>query len=337
MQKTVEVDAPDSNGAAANPIDDRMDWFTSIPYLFVHAFCLLGALPGLRPSWGVMALCMSMYFLRMFGITAGYHRYFAHRSYKTGRIFQFILAFIGTTSLQKGVLWWAAHHRAHHKYSDDPRDIHSPVQRGLYWAHQGWILCRRYNATDWNRIQDFAKFPELRWLNNHFIFPALAAEAVVFIGGFISGLPAFSQLLALSGAPLSEALWSAAREGLRVGLWGGFFSTVLLWHGTFTINSLAHVWGSRRYQTSDTSRNNLFLALITMGEGWHNNHHHYQSTANQGFFWWEVDFSYYILKMLSWFGIVWDLRKPPAHILANTIAKGDASGDEPAAETAATL
>jgi stearoyl-CoA desaturase (delta-9 desaturase) len=296
--QTANVDTPNlppaSNGAAGrNP--DRPSYIATIPYFFVHAACLLGIHPSLRPSWGAMIVCIAIYYLRMFGITAGYHRYFSHRSYKTGRVFQFILAAIGTTSLQKGVLWWAAHHRTHHKYSDEPRDIHSPRQRGLYWAHQGWILSPRFEATDWPRIQDFAKYPELRWLNQHFIIPALMAEGLLFL--------------------VSWLVTGNAVEGLRIALWGGFFSTVLLWHGTFTINSLAHVWGSRRYKTTDDSRNNFILALITMGEGWHNNHHYYQSTANQGFFWWEVDFSYYILKVLSWFGIVWDLRTPPAHVL----------------------
>jgi stearoyl-CoA desaturase (delta-9 desaturase) len=302
VMQTLATPYPGSSPAGDGASNDnrRTDWITSIPYFFVHAACIL--LVFMPPTWSDIALCIGLYYLRMFGITAGYHRYFSHRAYKTGRVFQFILAFIGTTSLQKGVLWWAAHHRAHHKYSDEERDIHSPRQRGLYWAHQGWILCPRHNATDWARIQDFAKYPELRWLNNHFISPALLAVGTLFLIAFG---------VALFGHTAREALW----KGAHAAMWGGFLSTVLLWHGTFTINSLAHVWGSRRYKTTDDSRNNLFLALLTMGEGWHNNHHHYQSTANQGFFWWEIDFSYYILKVLSWFGIVWDLRTPPAHIV----------------------
>lgn len=266
--------------------DQRMEWITSLPYIGVHVASLSAIWLGATPT--DIALCIGLYYLRMFGITAGYHRYFAHRSYKTGRLFQFLLAFIGTLSLQKGVLWWAAHHRIHHKHSDDENDIHSPVQRGLYWAHQGWILCKKYTTTDWQRIQDFAKYPELRWLNEHFLIPPIAAGVVLYLIG-----------------------------GWHFFVWGGLVSTVALWHGTFTINSLSHVWGRRRYKTSDDSRNNFILAILTMGEGWHNNHHHYQSTANQGFFWWEVDLSYYILKALSWVGIVWDLRKPPKHILEN--------------------
>lgn len=278
--------------------EERMDRYTSIPYYFVHAVALIGggiAIAQGAVTWVDLVLCGFFYYLRMFGITAGYHRYFSHRAYKTGRAFQFILAFLGTISLQKGVLWWAAHHRAHHKYSDQPRDIHSPVQRGLYWSHMGWFLCGRYDMTDWERIQDFAKYPELRWLNKNFRIPAISSVILMFLVGWL-----------VRGDLIG---------GLRVGLWGGFISTMLLWHGTFTINSLAHIWGSRRYKTTDDSRNNFFLALITMGEGWHNNHHHYQSTANQGFFWWEVDLSYYVLKMLSWPGIVWDLRTPPRHIV----------------------
>ena len=279
---------------------NKMDPYTSIPYFFVHAVGLIGggvAIAYNQVTWVDLLLCASFYYLRMFGITAGYHRYFSHRTYKTGRVFQFILAMIGTTALQKGVLWWAAHHRAHHKYSDEPQDIHSPRQSGFYFSHMGWFLCHKHDATDWARIQDFAKYPELTFLNKHYRYPAIIAVVLIFLVGWI--------------------VRGDVTGGLRAGLWGGFVSTVLLWHGTFTINSLAHVWGSRRYQTSDDSRNNVWLALLTMGEGWHNNHHHYMSSANQGFFWWEIDMSYYLLKVLSWVGVVKDLRKPPQHIIDN--------------------
>jgi stearoyl-CoA desaturase (delta-9 desaturase) len=246
-----------------------------------------------------------MYYLRMFGITAGYHRYFSHRAYKTGRVFQFILAFLGTTAMQKGVLWWAAHHRKHHKYSDLPEDIHSPVQNSLFWSHIGWILSRKYDATDWARIQDFAKYPELRWLNKYYVIPPILGGALLYVYNGWAGF-----------------------------VWGGLVSSVLLWHGTFTINSLSHLWGSRRYKTTDDSRNNPVLAMITMGEGWHNNHHHYQSTANQGFFWWEIDLSYYILRALSVVGLVWDLRTPPKHILENRapVHEGPGRGEPKSAE-----
>jgi stearoyl-CoA desaturase (delta-9 desaturase) len=262
---------------------DRIDWITSIPFLAIHATVFVAFFVTFK--WWYPVVALGLYGLRMFGITAGFHRYFSHRTYKTNRVFQFVLAWIGTMSAQKGVLWWAAHHRDHHKYSDQPEDIHSPVQRGFWWSHVGWILAPVNDATKFDRIRDFAKYPELVWLNKYHWVPPLTLAIAL---GFIGGLPLL--------------------------VWGFSISTVALWHGTFTINSLSHVIGKRRYVTTDDSRNNWVLALITLGEGWHNNHHYYMSSANQGFFWWEIDVSYYTLKVLSWLGLVWDLRKPPAHI-----------------------
>jgi stearoyl-CoA desaturase (delta-9 desaturase) len=277
------MDKPSATALPSLPERDRLDKLTSIPFFAIHALAL-GAF-FVRFHWYYPVVALALYYVRMFGITAGYHRYFAHRSYKTGRVFQFLLAFLGATSAQKGVLWWAAHHRDHHKFSDQPEDIHSPVQRGFWWSHVGWILSSRYDETKYARIRDFGKYPELMWLNKYHLVPPILLAVVL---GLIGGVPMM--------------------------VWGFCVSTVLLWHGTFTINSLSHVFGSRRYQTTDDSRNNWLLALITCGEGWHNNHHYYMSTANQGFYWWEIDFSYWTLKALSWVGLVWDLRTPPKHI-----------------------
>ena len=260
---------------------DRIDWVKSIPFLGVHAVALGTIVLG-RFSWALLALALASYSLRMFGITAGYHRYLSHRSFRTGRVFQFLLALLGTTATQKGPLWWAGHHRDHHRFSDQPEDVHSPVQRGFWWSHVGWIMSRRYEATKLDRVRDLARYPELRWLDRWHIVPAIAYATAFWAVG---GVPAL--------------------------LWGYFVSTVLLWHGTFLVNSLAHVVGRRRYGTADASRNSLAIALATMGEGWHNNHHHYQSTANQGWFWWEVDVTYYALRALAALGIVSDLRTPP--------------------------
>ncbi len=263
---------------------DRIDWRKSIPFLSVHAVAL--ATVALGPfSWGLLAVAVGSYYLRMFGISAGYHRYFSHRSYRTGRVFQFLLALLGSTATQKGVLWWAAHHRDHHRFSDQPEDIHSPVQRGFWWSHVGWIMANRYEETKLDRVRDLARYPELLWLDRFHVVPAIAYAAV---------------------------LWAVG--GVPVLLWGYFVSTVLLWHGTFLVNSLAHVVGRRRYHTTDESRNSFLIALATMGEGWHNNHHHYQSTANQGWYWWEVDASYYVLRALEAIGLVRDLRTPPAAV-----------------------
>jgi len=267
----------------------KIDLAGSIPFLAMHALGLCAFFFDFDMT--MFWLCLGSYYTRMIGITAGYHRYFSHRSYKTSRLFQFIMAFLAQTSAQKGVLWWAAHHRHHHKHSDTETDIHSPVHRGFWYSQIGWVMNSSTVGTEWKFIQDFAKFPELRWLNKYFLVPpALYALAIYLVFG-----------------------WTGV-------FWGFFFSTMILYHGTFLINSLTHVFGRIRYRSGDQSRNSFILAVLTCGEGWHNNHHYYQATANQGWFWWEIDLSFYTLKLLSWLGIVWDLRLPPAHIKARTIA-----------------
>ncbi len=261
----------------------------TLPWWTVHAATVAGVW-HFGWSWSGFGLAVIMYYIRMFFVTAGYHRYFSHRSFKTSRAFQFILALLGQTAAQMGALWWAAKHREHHKHSDQPPDLHSPKQDGFWWSHLGWHLSGKVSDTDMAKIADFAKYPELVWLNKRGV--GLLPPAI----------------LALSFLPFG-GVWAM--------LWGFFVSTVLLWHGTFTINSLAHMFGRRRYVTTDTSRNSMLLALLTMGEGWHNNHHHHQSSVKQGFFWWEIDMTYYILRLLALFGVVWDLRKPTAAALAS--------------------
>ena len=239
---------------------------TVIPFLVLHGGCLGLLFVPFRWSW--VGLMLLSYSVRMFGITAGYHRYFSHRTYKLARGWQFLMAFLAETSGQKGILWWAAHHRVHHQHADGERDIHSPGQRGFWWAHVGWVLSNDYDGYDPRLIKDFSKYPELRWLE----------AFMLWLGG-----------------------WGAFA-------WGFVASTVLLFHGTFTINSVAHLWGSRRFDTPDDSRNNFVLALITLGEGWHNNHHKFMYACQQGIRWWEVDITFYALKMLSWLGVAKELR-----------------------------
>ncbi|MBI3542245.1 MAG: fatty acid desaturase [Deltaproteobacteria bacterium] len=264
---------------------DRIDWVTSVPFIGMHVAAVAG-LFYFPLTWKHAALAVGLYYLRMFGITAGFHRYFSHRTYKMGRAMQFAMAFLGTLSVQKGVLWWAAHHRHHHKFSDKVEDVHSPVQRGFWWSHVGWILAKTYEDTDFSQVRDLTKYPELVWLNKYHVVPAFVlGTALVLAGG-----------------------WAAF-------FWGFVVSTVVLWHGTFTVNSLTHVFGKKRYDSGDESRNSFLIALITLGEGWHNNHHHYMSSTRQGFFWWELDGSYYALKLLEKVGLVSDLREPPAHLL----------------------
>ncbi len=256
---------------------------STLPFWALHVGCFAAFF--IEFSWWYVALAVVGYAVRMFGVTGGYHRYFSHRTYSTSRAFQFVLAFLAMCSVQKGVIWWASHHRHHHTHSDQEDDTHSP-QDGFWWSHVGWILSDQNNQTEEHYVRDLMRFPELVWLNKNFLVPPVVWGVAMFL---IAGVP-----------------------GL---VWGLCISTVFCWHGTFTINSLSHTWGGRRYVTTDTSRNNFVLALITLGEGWHNNHHRFQSSARNGFFWWELDMTYYTLKMLSFVGLVWDLRPVPKHLL----------------------
>jgi stearoyl-CoA desaturase (delta-9 desaturase) len=257
-----------------------LHWLRELPFIAIH-MATMSVLFCPVDRWALM-LCLGTYLIRMFGITAGYHRYFAHRSFKTSRVFQFILAWLGCSALQKGPLWWVAHHREHHQHSDTDRDVHSPHAHSFWWSHVGWIMAWESKATDVKKVPDLNRFAELRWLDRCHWLPGLVLAGVFWL---------------LHGWP-----------GL---VWGFVVSTVVLYHATFAINSVAHLLGSQRYVTKDQSRNNLVLALLTLGEGWHNNHHHYPGSANQGFFWWEIDITYYLLKLLAAFGLVWNLRRPP--------------------------
>ena len=270
------------------PNGARISLLRAFPFLVIHLAALAAFWVPFR--WSYLVACIVLYLVRMFWVTAGYHRYFSHRTFKTSRAFQFLIAFLAMTSAQKGILWWAAHHRHHHRHSDTELDLHSPTLFGFFWSHVGWIISDRYNYTRLDYIADFAKYPELRWLNKYHLVPPVALGVALYLMG-----------------------------GWSLFIWGFCVSTVLLWHGTFTINSLSHLFGTTRYATADTSKNNFLLALITLGEGWHNNHHHYMAAARQGFFWWELDITYYALKTLSWCGFVWDLRKIPLHLLDEQI------------------
>jgi stearoyl-CoA desaturase (delta-9 desaturase) len=260
--------------------DEGISRASSIPFLLCHLAPLAAIFTGItRTSLVLFAI---LFVSRMWFITAGYHRYFAHRAYRTSRFFQFVLAFGGGTAAQQGALWWAANHRDHHRYTDTERDPHTP-QKGFWWSHIGWVLSGKYSSDDLSRIDDFAKYPELLFLEHHqWIAPWTAALAAFLIGGW---------------------------PGLVVGFFG---STVLLWHSTFSVNSLAHMFGTRRFGTNDTSRNNALVAAFTLGEGWHNNHHHYPACARQGFYWYEYDPTYWGLRVLAALHVVHDLKQPPA-------------------------
>lgn len=278
------------------------DHVLNVGFIGIHVACILVIWVGF--SWTALAVCVFLYFLRMFAVTAGYHRYFAHRTYKTTRTFQFLIGLVAATSLQNGPLWWAAHHRHHHRYSDTEEDVHSPVTGSFFWSHMGWILSKKFSNYDPKLVHDLEKFPELQWLQKYYIYAASGLGVLLFIVGMLLG----------------SYMPELGTNGPQMLVWGFFISTTILYHGTFTINSLAHKFGSRRFNTTDDSRNNFFLALITLGEGWHNNHHRFLSSERQGFYWWEIDISHYILTAFSWVGIVWDIKSPPQAIYAEAEA-----------------
>ena len=283
--------------AGANQLPTRppeqIDWLRVIPFISLHLSCLLVIWVGWSPV--AVGVALALYAVRMLTITGVYHRYFSHRTYETSRFWQFVGALIGATSAQRGPLWWASHHRHHHRFADQPDDTHSPVQRGFLWSHMLWILTPKYFGTKKKFVKDWSRFPELVFLNRYDILPPLALLVVLLVTGRLLGVY----------AP------SLGTSGLQMAVWGFAISTVALFHATATINSLDHLIGRRRYNTPDHSRNNWVLALITFGEGWHNNHHHYPIASRQGFFWWEIDLTYYVLIVLSWLGIVRGLTPLP--------------------------
>lgn len=273
-----------------------LDRSTCAQFLFMHVACLLALWTG--ASAVAVGTCLALYVVRMFAITAGFHRLLAHRTYRTGRVFQFVLAFTGTAAYQKGPLWWAAQHRAHHLNTDTESDLHSPMAHSFWQSHIGWFLARQSLTIDPTLITNLSKYRDLRLLDRFYSVPPIMLAVATY------GL----------GALLARYAPTLGTSGGQMLVWGFFISTVLLYHGTFTVNSLAHIFGRRRFATNDNSRNNLFVALITLGEGWHNNHHHYPASERQGFYWWELDVAHYTLRVLSWFGLVWDIRTPPARV-----------------------
>jgi stearoyl-CoA desaturase (delta-9 desaturase) len=281
---------------AADDADRGVDWLRTVPFVAMHLACLAVFWVGFSATALIVAI--GLYALRMFAITGFYHRYFSHKAFHTSRAAQFLFAVLAASAVQRGPMWWASQHRHHHAHADEEVDVHSPVRHGFLWSHMGWFLCRANFRTRLELVKDWARFPELRFLDR---FDAVV-PAVLGIGLF------------LLGEILENTLPELGTDGPQLLVWGFAISTIVLYHATFTVNSLAHVWGRRRYATRDTSRNNPWLALITFGEGWHNNHHHYPSSARQGFYWWEFDPTYYLLRLLAWCRIVWNLKPLPAGV-----------------------
>jgi len=291
LRRWFDTDTPPQDRDAG-----RIDWLRGAPFVGLHLGCLAVLWVGV--SRIALEVAAVTYAVRMFAITAFYHRYFAHRTFRTTRALQFAFAVLGATSVQRGPLWWAAHHRRHHQHADTALDPHSP-RDGFLRSHMLWFLRSEAFATDWKRIPDLARYPELRWLDRYDIaVPVL-----------------FATLLYAGGALLARYAPQFGTSGAQLLVWGFCVSTVVLFHVTVTINSLAHRFGARRYDTRDDSRNNFWLALLTFGEGWHNNHHHFPGSVRQGFRWWEVDLTYYGLRLMALLGLVQRLKPVPARVL----------------------
>ena len=282
---------------------ERFEFKRAVPFIILHIGCLGVIWTGW--SWTAVGIAALLYVIRMFAITGIYHRYFCHRAYHTSRFVQFLFGLIGLTAVQRGPLWWAAVHRHHHAHSDEPVDAHSPVMKGFLWSHIGWLTSSRNFPTDYRMVRDLQKFPELVFLNRFDL-----------IGPFLLLI-----ILAGLGALLQAFFPGLGTNPWQLIVWGFFISTTLVFHATCAINSFAHTLGSKRFSTGDESRNSLILALLTLGEGWHNNHHHYQSAARQGFYWWEIDISYYVIRLMGALGLVWDIRTVPSKVYAETMRK----------------
>jgi stearoyl-CoA desaturase (delta-9 desaturase) len=284
---------------AESPGDRRVEWLRILPFLALQAGCFLVVWVGWSPVAVLVAALL--YVVRMFGVTAFYHRYFSHRAFRAGRLVQFVGAVLGASATQRGPLWWAAHHRRHHRHSDTAADAHSPVAHGFLWAHVGWFTTRGNFRTDLGQVRDFATFPELRWLDrNDGVVPAALAVS-----------------LWLLGALLERTVPELGTTGPQMVVWGFCISTTVLFHVTSSVNSFGHLLGKRVWPTKDQSRNSALLALLTLGEGWHNNHHWCPGTVRQGFRWWEIDVTYYVLKGMAALGLVSDLRPLPPRALAD--------------------
>ncbi|CAB3833245.1 hypothetical protein LMG26846_01081 [Achromobacter insuavis] len=294
MRRWVDTQA----ASASDGPPDRIDWTRALPFALLHAGCLGVIATGVSPV--ALAVAAALYVLRMFALTGFYHRYFSHRTFRTSRAMQLVFAILGASCAQRGPLWWAAHHRHHHRHADDDQDLHSPARHGFWWSHMGWFLTPRAFATDMARVPDLRRYRELRWLDR-----------------FDAAVPIALALLCYAlGAALERLAPGLGTNGPQMLVWGFFISTVALFHATVTINSLAHRYGKRRYDTADDSRNNAWLALLTFGEGWHNNHHFYPGSARQGFRAREIDLTWYGLRLLAAAGLIWDLKPVPAWVLA---------------------
>lgn len=287
-------------------------WRLGAPFTAVHLSCLLVVLVG----WSPLALVVAgvLYVSRAFGITGFYHRCFAHRAFRVPRAVQFAGALLGASAAQQGPLWWVGHHREHHRYTDRPGDPHSPVTGGFWWSHVAWIFHPENVRTRIERVRDLAVFPELRLLDRFHHVAPVSLGVVTFGAGMV----------------LKEAFPWLHTSGPQLAVWAAI-STVALYHSTFAVNSVAHRFGSRPYDTRDESRNNWWVSALTIGEGWHNNHHRFPNSARQGWRRWQFDPTWMGIRAMAALGLATALRPVPAAVLTR------GSGRLPASRPGMTL
>lgn len=274
-------------------------WSVIIGMTLFHLVCLAVFVTGV--SAAALIVAVAMYVVRGMGITTGYHRLLAHRSFKTNRFVQFMMALCGSLAVQGGPLWWVAHHRHHHAATETEEDVHSPVTHGMWQAHMGWMMMDVAFNEKGTNARDLHKFPEIKFLQRHYVWLVVAQPALMYALGAWLG-PAYNT------------------SGAQMMVWGFFISTVFTWHVTFMVNSVCHRWGSRPHDSGDASTNNLLIGLLAFGEGWHNNHHKYASSARHGLEWWQLDTTYLLLRGLEKFGLVSDLKIPLAYRKGRDVA-----------------
>ena len=257
------------------PSRQKLNWLTTIVLILLH----IGAVAALFMfSWRVFAASVFLYWMTVgLGISMGYHRLHTHRSYQIPRFLEYFFAVCGSMTLEGGPIFWVATHRLHHQKSDLPGDPHSP-RDGAWWSHIGWILLGETNHNNTRVLSkyapDLAKDQFYVWLNNYHWVPLTILGGVLYA---IGGLPLF--------------------------LWGGCLRVVVGLHSTWLVNSATHMWGRRRFETRDDSRNSWWVALLTFGEGWHNNHHAHPTSARHGLAWYEIDHSWILISIFKFFGI----------------------------------
>jgi stearoyl-CoA desaturase (delta-9 desaturase) len=284
----------------------RITWIWVIALGGYHLVGLLAFLPWLFSWTGVVLAASGFFVFGVLGVNVCYHRLLTHRGFKCPKWFEYSLTILGVCSLQGSPTFWVAAHRRHHEHADERPDPHSPLVN-FFWAHVGWLLVEKGALTQlgWmlRYAKDLRRDPFYRNLERSYVWVVLASWVIFFAGGLIGGL--------LTGSTALQAVQFAA----SVLLWGVVVRTIMVWHITWSVNSVTHLWGYRNYETDENSRNNVFIGILAGGEGWHNNHHAHQRAAKHGHRWWEMDLSYWVIRLFAALGLASGIVMPNPALL----------------------